>query len=171
MEKLGDLITQVKGDLDAILSSHAISPDSIEGIIIIFALAFIAWGIYKKASEFVGWSLAVILLCQVMYWLGQTSFNNLVPVAYVFKYDILAAIAQCFVGTKACDAILYIDAFIRSVSIVVWNTVTPVVGVLGHYFTSVLRDIGDYLKQNIEPLPTEQTDASMSVIWGLFKRI
>lgn len=171
MESLGDLIVQIKGELDAMLNSHAISPDSFEGIVIIFAICFIAWGIYKKASDFVKWSCAVILFCQVMYWLGQTSFNNLVPVAYVFRYDILTAIAQCFVGTKACDVILWIDAFIRSVSIVVWDAVTPFLGIIGDFFSRIWSSIWHHLEENVETLPTETTtEETMSIIYRTFMR-
>ena len=63
---MGELIDETKGLLESTLNSHNISMDSIEGIIIMFALAFIAWGIYKQAMKWVKWSLAVILFCEFM---------------------------------------------------------------------------------------------------------
>ena len=169
---MGELIDQIKDGLFNAMNSHAISPDSIEGIAIIFALAFIAWGIYKKASEYIKWSLAVILFCQVMYWLGQTSMNNLIPLSSVFKYDILQAIAQCFVGTKFCDVVLWIDAFIRSVSIVVWDAVTPFLGIIGDFFKRTWSVIWEHLQQNVEPLPSTttvetETSETMSILYDI----
>ena len=154
---MGELIDETKGLLESTLNSHNISMDSIEGIIIIFALAFIAWGIYKQAMKWVKWSLAVILFCEFMYWLGQTSFNNLIPVGEVFRYDILTAIAQVFVGTKVCEALLWIDAFIRSVCITVWGFIEPYAGKIAEGFENMLHTFGEHIKENVEPISLPET--------------
>jgi len=152
---MGELITEIKDKLDSTLNAHSISPDSIEGIVIMFAIGFIIWGIYRRALKFVKWSLSVILICEIMYWLGRTSFNDIVPVANVFKHDILTSIAQCFVGTKVCDGILWVDAFIRSVIISLWNVIAPHSQSIVDFFKGTAEQIGDSVNSFVEPLPTE----------------
>lgn len=118
-----ETINAFKDELMNLLNTKAFSTDSIEGWIIILLLGFIAWNIYRKALNFVGWSVSVILLFQVFYYLGQTGFNNIIPLATVFKYDVLTSLAQCFAGTRVCDGILWINAAIHTICVSLWTTV------------------------------------------------
>ncbi len=115
-------VDEIKQSLGQLLNEHPISTDSIEGWILIFLIAFIAWNVYRKAMKFVGWSCAVILLIQIGYFLGTTDLNNLIPLSQIFKYDILTAIAQTCVGTPVCDVLLKINAYIRYICTNTWST-------------------------------------------------
>ena len=77
-------VDEIKQSLEQLLNEHPISTDSIEGWILIFLIAFIAWNVYRKAMKFVGWSCAVILLIQIGYFLGTTDLNNLIPLSQIF---------------------------------------------------------------------------------------
>lgn len=116
-------ISSIKESLQELLNSHPISTDSIEGWILIFLIAFIAWNLYKKALHFVGWSCAVILLIQVGYFLSFTQLNNIIPLSSIFKFDILTAIAQTCVGTPLCSILLSINATIQYICVQTWDTI------------------------------------------------
>ena len=122
METMATSISEIKQYLSQLLNEHPISTDSIEGWVLIFLIAFIAWGLYRKALKFVGWSCSVILLIQIGYFLGSTNLNNIIPLSSVFKYDVLTAIAQTCVGTPACDILLQINAAIRYICVNTWDT-------------------------------------------------
>ena len=122
MSDVSSSINEIKQYLEQLLNEHPISTDSIEGWILIFLIAFIVWGLYKKALKFVGWSCAVILLIQVGYFLGTTNLNNIIPLSTLFQYDVLTAIAQTCVGTPICDVLLKINAAIRYICINTWDT-------------------------------------------------
>ena len=80
--------------------------------------------IIEKAIK-IAKSLAGMLLgVQVCYWLSFTGLNDILQLSKVFKYDLLMAVAQCFVGTEFCDWLLYIDSAIRTLLIVGWDKVS-----------------------------------------------
>ena len=89
------------------LNPSALSFDSLEGVIIIVAIAFIVWCIARKFIKFVWWSIGLIFFIQIMYVIGKSPVNDIIPIGSVFKYDIFTAIAQLFVGTKFSDGLLW----------------------------------------------------------------
>lgn len=114
-EVVENTVEAIKMQLEALMNSNIFTTDSIEGWICILLLLFVAWNIYKKALKFASFSLGVIFIMQVCYWLSFTGLNDIIPLSTYFKYDVLQSMAQCFgVGTRACDILLYIDAYIRS---------------------------------------------------------
>lgn len=119
---MSDAINALKDEFSSILNASAFSTDSIEGWIIILLCGFIIWNIYRKSLKFIAWSVSVIFLFQVFYWLSFTGLNNVIPLSKVFKYDVLTSIAQCFAGTKACDIILWINASIHVICSNLWST-------------------------------------------------
>lgn len=134
---MGEAISALKNELDALLNSSAFSTDSIEGWIIILLVGFIAWNIYRKALKFVGWSISVIFLFQVFYWLSLTGLNDVIPLSTIFKYDVLTSIAQCFQGTVICDVILWINAAIRTICNGLWTTLCDWFSTIGSYWRNV----------------------------------
>lgn len=134
---MSDTISALKTEMEALLNSSAFSTDSIEGWIIILLVGFIAWNIYKKALKFVGWSISVIFLFQVFYWLSLTGLNDIIPLSKVFKYDVLTSIAQCFQGTKVCDFILWVNAAIHTICSGLWTTLCEWGRYISNYWRSV----------------------------------
>lgn len=118
---LSELAASMKQQLEALLNSEMFSTDSIEGWICILLLGFIVWNLGRKAMKFVGWSVSVIFLFQVMHWLSLTSLNDIVPLSTYFKYDVMTSIAQCFVGTRACDLILTANGWIKAITMQTWE--------------------------------------------------
>lgn len=119
--EFSELVQFFKDSSSELLNSSMFSTDSIEGWICIFLLGFIIWNLWRKVMHFVSWSIAVIFLLQVFYWLSFTSLNNYIPLSDWFKYDVLTSIAQCFVGTKICDILLYINAWLKTLMFTVCN--------------------------------------------------
>lgn len=132
-----ETISALKDELYSLLNSSAFSTDSIEGWILILLVGFIIWNIYKKALKFVGWSVAVIFMFQVCYWLSFTGLNDIIPLSVIFKYDVLTSIAQCFVGTPVCDIILWINSTIHIICTNLWATLCDWYNVVVSYWKGV----------------------------------
>lgn len=130
-------VTAIKEYLEATLNPSALSSDSIEGWIVLFICLVITYKITKNAGDFIGWLIGLLFIIQLGYWLGQTKLDDIVPLSQIFKYDILAAVAQCFAGTRICDALLYVDAFIRNVADIVFRFFDYI----APHATDLIRDI------------------------------
>lgn len=122
------MIVALKNELEALLNSSAFTTDSIEGWLVILLALFMIWNLGRKALKFVAWSASFIFLIQVCYWLSFTELNNIIPLSEVFKYDVLTSIAQCFVGTRLSDGILWVNAFIQTVCTQAYRSVADFVG-------------------------------------------
>lgn len=148
---MGDMISAIRDELSALLNSVPMSTDSMEGWLVILCAGFMAYNIGKKAIEFVSWSVSAIFLVQVCYWLSFTGLNDVIPFSNLFKYDVLTSIAQCCVGTKLCDGILYVNAAIQAICIQTYNIVA---GIFDHidlsqwkfdHLFSIFNDIAGWL--------------------------
>lgn len=122
MNDLSTTVSEIAASFRQLLNDHPISTDSIEGWVLIFLILFIIWNLCRKTLKFAGWSCAVIFLIQICYFLGQTDFNNLIPIGNWFQYDVLTAIAQTCVGTPVCDWLLKINASIQYIILHTWQT-------------------------------------------------
>lgn len=103
------------------LNDHPFTTDSIEGWILLLLILFLAWNLCRRAFEFAGWACAAIFMVQVLYFLGQTGFGDIIPIGEVFRYDILSAIAQTCVGTPLCDFLLKANGCIRHIIMNTWQ--------------------------------------------------
>jgi hypothetical protein len=113
---LTDVVTAIKEELSLLLNPSAFTTDSLEGWLVLLICLVIVYKVTKNAMDFVGWLVGLLFIIQLCYWLGCTGFDEYIHFSAFFKYDILQAVAQIFVGTKICDVLLYIDSFIRFLS-------------------------------------------------------
>lgn len=119
-----ELASSIKDEFTVLLNSSAFTTDSIEGWIIIILCIWLAYEISQKAVKVVGWLVSVIFLFQVCHWLSFTSLNDIIPLSNWFQYDLLTAVAQCFVGTKLCDILLWANAYIHTICSSLWEVLT-----------------------------------------------
>lgn len=115
-------IHQIKNSLESLLNPSAFSVHSIIGWIIILLILSIGIFIYKqciKTASFIG---VGIVLYQCCYSLSLTGLNDIIPISKVCKYDVFMSIAQCFVGTKFSDVLLWFDAFLIKQWALIWCT-------------------------------------------------
>ena len=124
---MNDMIISMKNDLMGLINPSAFTSDSVEGVIIILLFLFLVYEVSHKAIHFAGWLCGLIFMFQVGHWLSFTGLNRMIPLNTIFKYDVLTAIAQCFVGTKVCDGLLYANAFIRTVCSQMYNLLSGLV--------------------------------------------
>lgn len=103
------------------LNPSAWSLDSIEGVVILLIVAFITWAAIKKMFNFLWMAVGAIFLIQFLYVLGQTSFNEIIPIASWFKYDIFSALAQLCVGTKLSEWLTAFGTWFSNVMLVPCN--------------------------------------------------
>ena len=116
-----NLVISTRNTLVSVLNDSAISKDSIEGIIVIILIAALIYTATKRAVSLASWILGALVVIQFLYGLSQTPFNDIIPISNFIKYDILQSIAQLFVGTPICNALLMLDAFIRAGTSSLWD--------------------------------------------------
>lgn len=110
-------------DNEILLNSNRWSIDSIEGVIIILIILFLVYSISKKLIDFIWWCIGLLLFIQIGYILSLTSLNNTIPLSTIFRYDILSAIAQVFVGTKFSDILLWISKHLNTTITGAWDKI------------------------------------------------
>lgn len=109
-ETMLDAILVIKDELLSMLNPSAFTTDSLEGWLVILIVVYLAYRIFKEGVKLVNWLISAILFVQVCYYFGHTGLNSVIPFSEFFKYDVLTAVAQCFVGTKLCDVILFLSS-------------------------------------------------------------
>lgn len=112
-----ELFVLIKDELMNMLNPSAFTTDSIEGLLLIGLIVYMIYHMTKKTKRIIKFCLEVMLALQIGYWLSLTSLNNLIDLKSIFKYDIITAIAQVFVGTKICDMLIDLNAIIKTIFI------------------------------------------------------
>lgn len=141
-----ETVSAIKDELSNMLNSSAFTVDSIEGWLIIIVGLILIRGLWCKATRAIWWSIGVIFFFQAMYCLSLTGFDDIIPLSYVFKYDVMTSLAQCFVGTKLCDVILYFNSIIIATMNGLWDTCGD-----------IFRAIVDNFKKIPDPFPHADT--------------
>lgn len=108
-----DRVFDCAGDLLDLLNPERFSADSLEGTVVLFLTLYMAYLISAKMFRFAGWVLGMVFLIQTGYCLSFTALNDWVPLSRVFRYDILTAVAQLFVGTKVSEWLVGLSAWMR----------------------------------------------------------
>lgn len=137
-----ETISAIKDGLSNVLNPSAFTVDSIEGWLIIVVGLILIRGFWQKATRAIWWSVGALFFVQAMYSLSLTGFNDIIPLSYVFKYDIMTALAQCFVGTKICDGMLYFNSAIIATMNGLWDSCGD-----------ILHTAIDNIKKIPDPLP------------------
>ena len=106
-------ITEIKEWLAANLNPSIFTLDSMEGVVVTVLAVVIIYRVTKNLAGFVGWCIGALVLIQFGHILGFTVLNDLFPFRDIFKYDVIASLAQLFAGTKGADALLYLDAMLQ----------------------------------------------------------
>lgn len=112
-----ELFVLIRDELMNMLNPSAFTTDSIEGLLLIGLIVYMIYHMTKKTKRIIKFCLEVMLVLQIGYWLSLTSLNNLIDLKSIFKYDIITAIAQVFVGTKICDMLIDLNAIIKTIFI------------------------------------------------------
>jgi hypothetical protein len=118
-----DMMMEIKNDLMGLLNTSAFTSDSIEGVVVLLLSLLLVYSLIIKVGPFTDWLIGFIFMIQIGYWLSFTGLNRMIPLNMIFKYDVLTAVAQCFVGTGFCDMLLYINAFIRMICRGLWDAI------------------------------------------------
>lgn len=116
-----EVIVGIKDEVADMLNPSAFSSDSIEGWVILIIGLILLRSFWQKSMKAIYWSVGMLFMIQVFYALSMTGFNDIIPFSKVFKYDVMTAIAQCFVGTKLCDVILWFDSVIIAAMDGLWD--------------------------------------------------
>lgn len=82
------------------LNPSVLGLDSFEGVVVLLLIGLCIWFLFRRTFRRIRIVLIILFAVEILYILGQSSFNNIVPLRNVFKYDIFSAIGQLFVGTK-----------------------------------------------------------------------
>lgn len=106
-------ILEIKDWLSSNLNPSIFTLDSMEGVIVTALAIIILYRITKNLTDFIGWCIGALILIQVGHVLGFTVLNAYFPFRDIFKFDVIAALAQLFAGTAIADALLYFDAMLQ----------------------------------------------------------
>ena len=130
-------------DLFSSINNTPFSWNSIEGIVVIILGLCCVHAIWNRATKAVIWAGGMIFMCQLLYVLSLTGLNDVIPLSSVFKYDVFASIAQCFAGTKVCDALLWFDSFLTVTFKATWDTVAYYIPILKPTFDGFVNPVID----------------------------
>jgi hypothetical protein len=113
MSEVGNLANTLKETLN----SSALTTDSLYGIIILVLIAWIIIKFAKNVTRSIGSIIGLILVLEIGHILAfQSTVGTEYPILKeIFKYDVLTAIAQLFVGTKFGDFLLSAQAWLIQV--------------------------------------------------------
>lgn len=106
-------IVEIKEWLSGNLNPSIFSWDSAEGVVVTLLCVVIVYRVTKNLAGFVGWCMGILVLIQFGYLFGFTVLNDYFPFRDIFKFDVLASLAQLFSGTKIADGLLYLDAMFQ----------------------------------------------------------
>ena len=116
-----ETIGAIKDEFCGVLNPSAFTSDSIEGWVIMIVGLILIRSFWEKSIKAAWWCIGMIFMAQVFYALSLTGFNDIIPLGKVFKYDVMTSLAQCFVGTKLCDIILWFDSVIIATMDGMWD--------------------------------------------------
>lgn len=136
-------IAGIAGKIDISKAQEIMNPTvwstaSIEGIVILVLIVFAIYKLFHKAYRFAWWCIGAIFMIQILYLLGLSDVNDVIPLHNIFKYDIGTSIAQLFVGTKIAPWILYVNEIIK------YGIISA-----GNFFIDIISKIWSVIKNAI----------------------
>ena len=115
-------VIEIHEMLKSWLNPSIFTLDSAEGVIVVGLCIIIVYRVTRNLGDFIGWCIGLLFVIQLGHVLGFTVLNNYFPFRDIFKFDVLAAPAQLFAGTRIADGILYVDAFMQYIAKVLTET-------------------------------------------------
>lgn len=111
-----DVLQSLHDSLLGELNPEIWSSDSARSLLFLIFGFGVSVFLIKKLKNAVCWWLGLIAFMEIMHFIAlQTAVGTQFPILQeIFKYDVLSMIAQLFVGTKVCDVLLYIRAFLEA---------------------------------------------------------
>lgn len=132
-------VEKLKDALKDTLNPSALTTDSLYGIIIIVLIAWIIIKFAKSVTRSIGSIICLILVLEVGHLLAfNSTMGNEYPILKeIFKYDVLTAIAQLFVGTGFGDFLLSAQAWLIKVIDKVALFINQIIGTGTNFFKGV----------------------------------
>ena len=130
-------ISEIRDWLAGNLNPSIFTLDSAEGVVVTVLAVLIVYRLTKNLAGFVGWCVGALVLIQFGYVFGFTVLNDFFPFRDIFKYDLLASLAQLFAGTPVASGVLYFDAMLQYGAKTVSEVLAaafPAIGRLGTQF-------------------------------------
>lgn len=134
-------ITEIYDILKGWLNPNVLTLDSAEGVVVIGLCVIFVYKLTKNLKDFAGWCIGLLFMIQLGYVLGFTRLNEFFPFREIFTFDVLAAPAQLFAGTRIADWILHIDAFMHYIAKIFAETLIQIFPSLKRLFESVFTEI------------------------------
>lgn len=101
--------------LESELSSRILSINSLQGVLVLFLVAYIAWKFFKDVPRFIAWVIALIVFLEIGHVASKGTLGNMIPVLkIIFKYDVFQSLAQLCVGTPVCKFLLYVQSYLNN---------------------------------------------------------
>lgn len=125
-------VSDVKNSIESSLNQSPFTPDSIYGIVILIILGIAIYRGVKKTLSSPIRVIGLIFLLEIGHILAfSTSLGTSWPfMKVIFKYDVLTAVAQLFVGTKVADGLLWVQAWLNAVTLRAWSVLSYYAGII-----------------------------------------
>lgn len=118
-----ELFSGIGGKFQEFLNCGLFTTDSLEGWLCIFILGYFLWKLVQKAADFVNWSICMIFLLQIGYYLSKTSLNDLIPLSFIFRMDVLGSITDLITNQTIHDALTWLNEHIELYFTLGWNMI------------------------------------------------
>lgn len=99
-----------------------------QGIIFAIIIVGIVISIAKNMTAWIKYGIIGIIILQVLFILGQTSFNNLIPIRDIFKYDIFTSLGNLMPGTFIQDIFTAVGEFLSKIILLLINLIERLFG-------------------------------------------
>lgn len=118
------LFSTIGAKFQEFLNCGLFTTDSLEGWLCIFILGYFLWKLVQKAADFVNWSICMILLIQIGYYLSQTSLNDIIPLSVVFRMDVLGSITSLVKNQMIHDGLTWLNEHIELYFKLGWDMIS-----------------------------------------------
>lgn len=118
-----ELFSLIGEKFQEFLNCGLFTTDSLEGWLCIFILGYFLWKLLQRAADFVHWSIGMILLIQIGYYLSLTSLNDIIPLSMIFQMDVLGSIASLIKNQTIHDALIWLNEHIEYYFTLGWELI------------------------------------------------
>ena len=99
-----------------------------QGIVFSILIVGIIISIAKNITSWIKYGIIGIIILQALFILGQTSFNNLIPIRDIFKYDIFTSLGNLMPGTFIQTAFTAVGEFLSKIILLIINLLERLFG-------------------------------------------
>lgn len=99
-----------------------------QSILVVIGIITIVGGIIKHMFNIVKYAIIGVIIMQLGFLLGQTAFNDFIPIRDIFKYDVFTALGNLFPNTFIQDILSAVGQFLSKIVLFILNLLERLFG-------------------------------------------